>query len=379
MNLAFTLLSFALLGQASLPEMITDAISSPPGGSITGQPLTLLAALSSSADRRQQLEITHSYWRLAEAVGDYHFFWEYDKQLKRMRVQPAEAAALRTAQAASAASLLEAELTVVAAQYELAAMIRLPEGAMPPLPADPPHAGQYNTYFAELFANKAAPVQAKVIDRGLPIRLRAIEQHVAAVKAAGEAVASAQDAWDQRRSSFGDLISAMKEDLQQRQALMASICRYNWEIADYAMMVVPAGLSPQVLVARLIRSPQDASLPLGSGMDEGVKAAGLNEPTPAARPNRPNEPTPAIRPSKPNEPTPAVRPDRYSEPTPAVRPAVSNEPAPAVRPSVLNEPTPAMRPKTMDEPSLSPPLNLPDFGEPAQPLRPLVPVRPMDQ
>jgi hypothetical protein len=302
MHLALIFIGFSLLGQAAQGDVMTEALALPQGAGVSGQSMTLLSALATTNDRRQQLEIAHAYWRLVEAVADYHFAWNYDNQIKRLKVPSGESAALRAAQAAAVASLLEAELTVNAAQYELAALVRFPDNAALPLPADPPHVGPYTTYFAELYANKPAPVQAKIIDRNLPVRLRAIEQHLLAVKAADEAMESTLDDMSRQRAALVDFIAAAKEDLQQRQALAAAVCRYNWEIADYAMMVVPSGISPQMLVARLIRQPQGSVSPTAAKASSGVQPAGHNEPTPAIRPTKTNEPTPAIRPAERKDP-----------------------------------------------------------------------------
>jgi len=284
----------------ALPEMVAEALVLPPGSDVAGQPLTLLAALSATSERLQQLEITRSYWRLVEAVAVYRFCLDYEGQLQRVQAPADEEARLRTARASSLASLREAEVSVVAAQHDLAALLRLPADGPLPLPADTPHVGPYRTDFAQLFSNRAAPVQARMLDRTLPIRLRAIEQRALAVKAAEEATTATREAHRLGRAGLRDLLACLRDGLQQRQALIASICRYNWEIADYALAVVPSGASPQALVARLIKSPHDAVSPAEASDASGVRPAGLNEPvpTPARRPGI-NEPTPAVRPLRP--------------------------------------------------------------------------------
>ena len=67
-------------GVGAPPEMVAEAMRSP-GGEISGKPLALLAAVSSGADRRQQFEIVLTYWRLAEAVADYHYCLNHAKTL----------------------------------------------------------------------------------------------------------------------------------------------------------------------------------------------------------------------------------------------------------------------------------------------------------
>jgi len=289
----------------ALPEMAADALVLPPGSDVTGQPLALLAALAATPERLQQLEITRSYWRLVEAVAVYRSCLDYESQLRPVQARAEEEAPLRTARASSLALVREAEVSVVAAQHDLAALLRLASDAPLPLPADAPHVGPYRTDFAQLFSNRAAPVQARMLDRTLPIRLRAIEQRALAVKAAEEATTATREAHRLGRAGLHDLLACLRDGLQQRQALMASICRYNWDIADYALAVVPSGASPQALVARLIKSPHDAVSPSEANAASGVRPAALHEPvpTPARRPGI-NEPTPAVRPGT-REPTPA--------------------------------------------------------------------------
>ncbi len=51
------------------PELLAEALTTPREGAVIGKPLTLLTALSRTADRQQQLKITQSYWRLSTAAG----------------------------------------------------------------------------------------------------------------------------------------------------------------------------------------------------------------------------------------------------------------------------------------------------------------------
>jgi len=299
------------------PEMVAEALVLPPSSKLTGQPLTLLAALCSVADRRQQLEVIHTYWRLVEAVAVYHFCLDYDNRLLGFEARTDEAALLRMSRASSAASVLEAEVAAVAAQHELTAQVLLPADAPLPLPADRPRVGACRTQFQELFSMRTAPLQARLIDRALPLRRLAIDARASAVLAAEDALSAATKEHGLGRTDLAKVLACAKEHLKQRQAFIGSVCRYNHDIADYALAVVGPGTTGQGLVGVLIKPAPARVRPLVSGddvgrpdeatEDSGAEPAGLNEPvpTPAKRPIVPVEREPA-KPTPRTEEKPAA-------------------------------------------------------------------------
>ncbi len=300
------------------PEMVVEALASTPGSRLTGRPLSLLTALSSSADHRHQLEVTHAYWGLAEAVAVYHFSLEHDRQLRGLEAAAEEAVLLQAARASSAALVREAEVAAVAAQHELAALVLFPPDAPLPLPADRPHVGPYRTHFDRLFSARTAPARTRLIDRTLPIRCRAIDGRASAVHATEDATTAAGDARQAGQADLRTLLACMDEHLRQRQAFIKSVFRYNHEIADYALAVIRPGSNVQILVGMLISPTSQPLRPLAADTDGLLQPAGYNEPvpTPARRPGQ-NVPTPARRPGQ-NVPTPARRPPQ-NVPTPAAR------------------------------------------------------------
>jgi hypothetical protein len=344
------------------PEMVAEALSPPSDSQLAGQPLTLLTALSSTTDHRHQLEVTHAYWGLAEAVAVYHFSLDHDRQLRDLEAGVEQAPCLRTARASSLALVHEAEVAAVAAQHELAALVLLSPDASLPLPADRPHVGAYRTHFDRLFPIRTAPARTKLIDRTLPIRCRAIDGRALAVQAADDALSAVRDAHRLRRAELPEVLTCMEESLRQRQALIRSVCRYNHEIADYALAVVRPGSSPQTLVGMLIKPTLQPLRPLASEHDAALEPAVYLErtPTPAQRPGQ-NVPTPARRPGQ-NVPTPARRPGQ-NEPTPAPPQTLPRTPEKEV-------PTPAAR----WLPSVSPAKKEPASAPPQQEPKPLPPV-----
>jgi len=323
------------------PEMVAEAMVLPAGEKITGRPLTLLTALSSTADRKRQLEVIHAYWRLAEAVSVYHFSSDYDRQLRQLGkpdgIAAEEAALLRTAQASSAALLREVEVAVVEAQHELAASAMLPADAPLPLPADRPHVGPYVTHFDELFSRRSAPPAARLIDRTLPIRRRAIDSRASAVLAAADALSASAEAYRQGGSELSAVLICARQHLRQQQALIQSVCLYNHDIAEYVFGAVPPGTNAHGLVGMLIKPAGESIRPL------------VNEDTPA----RPVSPETDLRVEAAGHdqqlPTPAVRQDPPATTPPATTPPATTPPAttpPATTPPAQDDtPSPAQVPK----------------------------------
>ena len=77
----------------------------PAGSTLTGQPLSLLNVLASTPDRRQQLEMTRAYWRLAQAVADVSLLPGSCRAAGRIKPAGDEPASLRLARASATAML----------------------------------------------------------------------------------------------------------------------------------------------------------------------------------------------------------------------------------------------------------------------------------
>ncbi len=178
-------------------------------------------------------------------------------QLGRVQSRSGEETSLQAARAAATAMLREAELAAGSAQYELASLIQLPADAPLPLPADRPHVGAYRTNYQELFASRPAPDRARLIDRTLPIRRMGIDQRAIAIQAAQDALIAATEAYESRQGNLADVISSSGQLLHQQWTFMETVCRYNQDIAEYAMIVAAPGATPQVLVGFMIINPQN--------------------------------------------------------------------------------------------------------------------------
>jgi hypothetical protein len=262
------------------PELIAEALTLPTESRIAGQPLTLMQALATSPDRRQQLSIARAYWQTAETVAKYHYCFDHVEQLGRLECRKGDEASLAAERAAATAMLRETELAAGSAQYELAALVQLPADSAPPLPADRPHVGAYRTNYQELFGTRPAPDRARLIDRTLPVRRTGIDQRAIAVQAAQDAFTAATEAYGSGHGSLGSLILSSGQLLHQQWIFMETVCRYNQDIAEYAMIVAAPNATPQVLVGFMIISPQNTGQSLIPESQGGVRQAGLNEPVP---------------------------------------------------------------------------------------------------
>jgi len=363
------------------PEMVAEALMLPAGSALTGQPLTLVRVLSSTPDRRRQLELTKTYWRLAQAVAGYHFCCSRANELEKLSPRAEDAAAMRLARASATASLREAELEAADAQHELAGLMPLPPDAPLPLPADRPHVGPYRTHFQELFATRTPPDQARLAERVLPIWRQVVDERAAAVQAAEDALMAAMDNHAARAADASAVVACSEELLRQQRAFIRAVCDYNRHIAEYGVAVAGPTTTPQALVAMLIGPVPEAATPLAPGVESGVQPAGLNETVtiPGAR----NEPTLAPpRDAQPlgvkNEPTLAPPRDGWKRNEPTLAP-----PRDSLNLDGKNDPTlapplsPHPNPLPKGEGTKQPPNLLPKAEGTRQPLVPVNPKSPI--
>ena len=307
MQIAGMLLGCLLLGAGPTSghpvrsaEIVTEAMLLPVGSTVAGQPLTLLAALGSIGDRGQQLRIVRAYWRLTQAIAEYHFCADHAKTLGQIRSTGRGDALVRLAEATATAQLREAELNVTRLQYELAEFMRLPAGSPLPLPSDRPLVVPYRTSFKELFAGRTPPEQARLAERILPLQRQAIDNRAVAVQAADDALAAVEENLQYGKGDAASVVACSRELLRQQRAFIEAVCDYNRSIADYAFLVVNPATTPQELVAILIGPPQSpgGSSPTGASPKANERP---ERPTSATEPIPPN---PMRQPSR-NEPTPA--------------------------------------------------------------------------
>jgi len=242
---------------SSAVALIKEAMTRSAAGQLVGRDVSLYNLLVAAGPvPRGDPSWIHRYWRLATTTARYR--WTVRLQARVRSAQPdfaddrsgQEAAARWLATLAAArADVQQARLDAVAAQYALADPQRLP--AELPLPVDLPHAGRYRTRYHEIFRGRP-PMAAYRIDQTLPLQydlLRALAQSVATAdvcfeKALGRIASSGDPAVDLR--------PAYRTLVDQRTRFLQAVLGYNNAIADYALLVAPAGMPPARLVTMLI-------------------------------------------------------------------------------------------------------------------------------
>ncbi|MFH1921138.1 MAG: hypothetical protein ABIP48_14815 [Planctomycetota bacterium] len=338
-------------GRLSPADLVAQALALPDGATLTGQPLTLVKALSSAEDGRRQLEVAHAYWRLTLAVAEYRLRLEEYGQLGQIEARGEDALMFETARTSAAAALRMAQVAALSAQHELAGAALLPTSEPLPLPVDLPHVGTYRTYFNEVFSQRNPPARARLMDRNLPIHRRVIDVRASAVTAAQGALEATVDAYRVGNVDLADVLASLRRLGEQYRALLADVCNYNHDIADYALAVKGPQSDERVLVTMLIgpvaaaarrtasgedsaeMSPSSASEPTAASPSEVQRAtlnvpipdAGGEEPTPAAGRGELQslgEQTPTLAP-----PQESVEPGEAGKATPAAPSGESEGPA----------------------------------------------------
>jgi hypothetical protein len=275
--------------------MVAEVLGAREASVIVGQPLSLATALAAVNERPKQIEVVHAYWRLVEALANYHYSLDYEKRLQRLTVERREGeSALRSALASAAAAAHETELAVVTAQYELAAAVQLAANASLPVPSDQPHTGGYRTSFKELFSKRPAPAKTRLLDQTLPIEHGAIDARATAVEAAHHAAAAAAERYRADRSPLSEALVTADELRRQQRAFIAAVCRYNNDIASYALSVAPPGATARALVGMLIGSSRDEVRPMS--YDEESRTVGQSGTVVPAYPGPTGMPSPASTP-----------------------------------------------------------------------------------
>ncbi|HEY2148106.1 MAG TPA: hypothetical protein VGH32_09225, partial [Pirellulales bacterium] len=272
---------------AAAADLMGQALTAPKDTALAGRATTLLELMGRvGSDRARQAWIVRDYWKLSAALADFN--WAADEAARLDQITAAkglESPILTAAQAAAQARLREAQVAAITAQQELADLLGIAEKNQLPLAADSPLVGPYRTYFDALFAGKVPPPRTRAIDRGLPVRLEAIQSRTVAVHAAATAVRTAEDLRSRGQADLRTLLDCHADLSRQRRAFLATVRDYNLDIGDYALAVADPSTATERLVAMMIiaKAPVPAT------------AVGRNEPTLA----QPSADDPLFQPAAP--------------------------------------------------------------------------------
>jgi hypothetical protein len=253
--------------------VVADLSRLPEGAAIVGSPLSLVQAVSRASDRSQQAAAIHAYWRLIQAVAEYHICFEADQQLGQVRAREEAGTVLLTAQAEAKAALQAARVAVSTAQYDLAAAAQLSPATALPLAANLPHAGAYRTSFEQIASRPSTPSAARLLNRTLTDNYQAIQQRLTALNEADTALAGATELYQAGLGDLPGLLRCHDALVAQQRIFMADVCDYNHRIVDYVLSVLDRPMASQALVDMLIFTEHSIRAPAGAPAQPGRSLA----------------------------------------------------------------------------------------------------------
>ena len=221
-------------------------------------------AEASGASRRALID---AYWSTAEAAAVRNIWMQKVTQLgalsqsaMRFRESPAGAVAMlevHGARLAAQSAEREAAAELLAARWKLTDEMRKPLGETWLMTATLPHAGRYDTKLDAL--SQESPLRKRLqlqADR-IAVLHEVLQYRAEAVLLGDHASEQALQVYAAGRSAVAAPLDAFRRQTAASEALLAAATRYNDEIADYAMRLLPGETPSETLVGALVvnRSP----------------------------------------------------------------------------------------------------------------------------
>ena len=141
------------------PSKLLESLLQPPAsGQLTGRAIKLSEVVASASSRDEQTRRIELYWDLSTAMMDYHLSLLEATQLETLKAPIAQPGQDWTAAMESLKSRAQVSLnTALLAQIRLRQEMGLSAGDPPPVPADEPHCGNYDTRFKDIFSGRVVP------------------------------------------------------------------------------------------------------------------------------------------------------------------------------------------------------------------------------
>jgi hypothetical protein len=212
------------------------------------------------------------YWDLAAKVTQYYLVRRDAMELAALRQGVTRPGPQWQAKAQALQNDQElAQQSAEAAQMRFQQLCGRPTTAAPPLPADLPHCGKYETRYDEIFANRPEPA-AQQLDDLLPLKYAELRNLAGLVAEASDWLQQVSKSRDPNSDGVG-LLRAHDLLSLRRRALVEAVRDYNQDIAVYTELAAPNEVGTERLVAMLIR----VSNPGGRRGPSGVQQASANE------------------------------------------------------------------------------------------------------
>lgn len=225
------------------------------------QPLTLDQCMAGSAqnDRR---EIIQAYWRAAEQATRYRVWTQKLERLEALgqsvlqfRGQPAGSIAMLQVRAEKLSIEAARRTTLVdfaAAQWTLTNDTRRSLAGPWVIPSTPPHAGGYEAKLEGLPPAASSSARLQATAARIPKLHETMLYRADAVAAADAASDQALQKYAAGQTTIATALHALSREARTTHDLLATVTRYNLDIADYALAAVPGTAPRDALVGALV-------------------------------------------------------------------------------------------------------------------------------
>jgi hypothetical protein len=228
----------------------------------SGQPVALAECLR-GVPAQDRLAVIHAYWQARECAARFQVLTELQEQLNALqsiaipqRDQPGMAEAgvrLQAARRSARAAILDAQLALVAAQFELTQVSGRPLADSWLLPSTPPQSGRYVVAKRSRRGAHWADVTTLEYDK-LRHRADAVIQsdaHRADLVLKARRNETGASAADDHMTPLDRVIWATQQQNEHTLAFLDDLTQYNMAIANYALITLPPSLSGDELAGKL--------------------------------------------------------------------------------------------------------------------------------
>ena len=214
-----------------------------------GKPIGLADCLRSGPPSNR-LDTIGAFWTVRQHAAQYQALVQQADWIHAMTLagplEPVESALLQSAAHGTDAALLEQQVELIEAQFELAVYLGSTADPVWPLPTDTPHAGSYRAISEGHSAGRPISWQMRRLRATIPGFAESIRRRATAVIAADAARAEPRD--DELRPALAD----MDRQTQQTFAFLKTLTAYNRAIAEHALAVHPSDGSEEDFLAALL-------------------------------------------------------------------------------------------------------------------------------
>jgi hypothetical protein len=228
----------------------------------SGQPVALAECLR-DVPTQDRLAVIHAYWQARECAARFQVLTELQEQLSALqsiaipqRDQPGMAEAgvrLQAARRSARAAILDAQLALVAAQFELTQVSGRPLADSWLLPSTPPQSGRYVVSKRSRRGAHWADVTTLEYEK-LRHRADAVIQsdaHRAELVLEARQNETGASAADEHMTPLDRVIWATQQQNEHTLAFLDDLTQYNMAIANYALITLPASLSGDEFAGKL--------------------------------------------------------------------------------------------------------------------------------